>query len=725
MGGAQSLFQENDWDLADGGLLDSSNTNIIINNHQTTTIDGAEPTLRYGTYFMIKKAVLANQREFDVIDSTSNLLFHVRPSLGTIAGFDVLGVGSAAADDYRLRVTVDLARRQWIVYRFDKPAFEGQMHDLAATEKFATDLLPNDNNRKTTEQLAARISASLSIHSFAATDDEITRPTSTTTSKPKDPALSPTAATDAAASPRPHPPQPLVIKHHLYKVCCVTVSWSRYMAVAAYFGPPTVEQLLESQKHKEAIDELDLSGRNDDDDEHGGDLLLEASKIAERMRDRKRRSLLDEDDEDANEDDKDLAKEEDEDSVAKTHDSETIPIVATTVQGDARIMKSNETHHTMDVATTTAKVDSTNALGPTTDDDASVVAANGDNAIQKSDSSSIATQSREDGPEPELGVPPEPPLAALADGDTDASSNSATEPPKQALTAAMTFATLGMSQSNDPATAANTTLASAENRNVDDIDETNSHDDTIPDVQTSVSMPELSKDSSSTTPLNAEKLKAWFKETSRSIHTKSKSFLQQSYSSDDVDNSAILGMSTKIAKDDDPLEGVIQLDKPLLLCQEIYTRIIGNHQTSRVSKAQVLTLLKQDMEQKIESEAVDLDNNKKGPALKSVNANTDTTEASTVNPVVLSQENGDQALTADTTASTAAQQVTDDSPLEAVIEAAIKPQPLVGYWAWEHSLRTHKIKMHLAKGSDLALHVVLAVLVNQVRYERNAIAIAV
>jgi len=46
--------------------------------------------------------------------------------------------------------------------------------------------------------------------------------------------------------------------------------------------------------------------------------------------------------------------------------------------------------------------------------------------------------------------------------------------------------------------------------------------------------------------------------------------------------------------------------------------------------------------------------------------------------------------------------------------------PLVAY-----SLHSHKMKMHLAKGADLALHIVVAVLVNQVRYERNAIAITI
>jgi len=54
-----------------------------------------------------------------------------------------------------------------------------------------------------------------------------------------------------------------------------------------------------------------------------------------------------------------------------------------------------------------------------------------------------------------------------------------------------------------------------------------------------------------------------------------------------------------------------------------------------------------------------------------------------------------------------------------------REQPLVGYWTWENTLRTQKVKMHVAKGADLALHIVLAIIVNQVRYERNAIAMTI
>jgi len=46
--------------------------------------------------------------------------------------------------------------------------------------------------------------------------------------------------------------------------------------------------------------------------------------------------------------------------------------------------------------------------------------------------------------------------------------------------------------------------------------------------------------------------------------------------------------------------------------------------------------------------------------------------------------------------------------------------PLEGHWIWEHTVKTHKIKMNLAKGCDVALHCLLAVMTNMVSLERNA-----
>lgn len=48
-------------------------------------------------------------------------------------------------------------------------------------------------------------------------------------------------------------------------------------------------------------------------------------------------------------------------------------------------------------------------------------------------------------------------------------------------------------------------------------------------------------------------------------------------------------------------------------------------------------------------------------------------------------------------------------------------EPLVGYWIWDNTMQVHKMKMTVAKDADLALHVVLAIVTNQLRLERNMI----
>jgi len=57
-----------------------------------------------------------------------------------------------------------------------------------------------------------------------------------------------------------------------------------------------------------------------------------------------------------------------------------------------------------------------------------------------------------------------------------------------------------------------------------------------------------------------------------------------------------------------------------------------------------------------------------------------------------------------------------DSP---VLDQALHP-PLVGWWVWEHTERRHQMKMHLAKGTDVALHCLVAITTNMVHVEKHA-----
>ena len=214
------------------------------------------------------------------------------------------------------------------------------------------------------------------------------------------------------------------------------------------------------------------------------------------------------------------------------------------------------------------------------------------------------------------------------------------------------------------------------------------------------------------------------------------------------------------------LEGVIQLDEaPILQCQEIYNKIIGNHQTSIVTKQDVITLLQLDRKEheaeitetglqegkggELYSQHVAVDNN--GGNQRHVVDDNDDNDS-----LVAAAVKEEQDFVANFSASTgtAAQRISgwarklgfsqsfssNDSAeselqqlkpgLREEVEANasldnITPgassssdptswyskqdqskeiPPLVGYWAWKNTIRTHKIQMHLAKNSDLALH---------------------
>ena len=693
MGGAQSFFNETDWDLADGALRTCDET-----------MDGRPPTTTYQTYDLVKRSIVANQRELDITDSEKNLLFHIRPSPGTIAGFDVLGVGSANNDDYILRVTVDLARRYWIIYRFDKPIFDGQKPDPIATEKFAIEQQTSVTNER--KELAARISASLAIHSFS--DD-----------------------TPVDEVP---PSAPIVPKHFLYKVGCVTVSWSRYMAVAAYYGPPTIEQIMhatEAACKQEMKSKKPTTSNDTDDGDDDGDILSKARKIAGRLR-------------------------EEREGMDESERSEKAATAA--LNTDAKDVSTIDVNGSQIAETNVEEGDVINV--------------------------SVAAQPSLENKESIKGTKHKTEIIETHDAGRNRDGNTFSARQHSLADDLGDESESDIDQSNDnPHEAISEALSHQEEANKNNINP--SGNDSL-DIQASASMPDLSHPEKSASPrIIANGLQKWWQDSSRTLHEKSIAMLRPKGMSEDFTSTTTTspGMSGpsapldisgsskhsgngsfgnesgvasflgigKTSTVDDPLQGVVHLDKPLLLCQEIYTRIIGNHQTSKVSKEKVLTLLRQDMEQHLQNRkdddeiestnndlavAVNTDSlsltqsedkgHQDGSAVSELNVTAPLTDVEVRATSTAASEkvasDGDNSILEPTPNNAPSDEVTAASSLDATPP---KEQPLVGYWVWENTLRTHKMKMHLAKGSDLALHIVLAVLVNQLRYERNAIAMAV
>ena len=222
-------------------------------------------------------------------------------------------------------------------------------------------------------------------------------------------------------------------------------------------------------------------------------------------------------------------------------------------------------------------------------------------------------------------------------------------------------------------------------------------------------------------------------------------------------------------------EGVITLDRPVLKVQEINS-FTGQHQTMLIRKDEVQKLKNEELQMEAElaaqtqalstspgsvelpqPESLPLDaTHIQQPAAESTN---DATTASMVDSLKANDSENAEApakgkssdtpddFKSDTSASVEsssdanqeAETITGDEGEEnakAKDEENVKPEdvasstesplePLVGFWAWDNTLRVHKMKMHVGKGADLALHVILAVVTNQLRTERHAIAVSV
>jgi hypothetical protein len=258
-----------------------------------------------------------------------------------------------------------------------------------------------------------------------------------------------------------------------------------------------------------------------------------------------------------------------------------------------------------------------------------------------------------------------------------------------------------------------------------DVSETDSKQDIMLEIHPSASMPEFSlpadpddeiptasssahnsprRSSAALMTISASAtVGTWLRESSKTLREQSKSLHHKS-------KSYLSNTASHTVLHTDPLEGVIQLDKPLLLCQEIYNKLIGNHQSSLVSKERVLELLKQDRDQHIKDSEDETDNgdDDRDDPLSLQRVDTDTSPG---NGVQEFKESGDSGAA--------------DKTENGEQEEKEQEQPLVGYWSWDNTFRVHRMKIHLAKGSDISLHIVLAIIANQVRTERNAIALSV
>jgi hypothetical protein len=547
MGGTTSKFADTDWTKADGEL-----------EH---TLDGRTVQPHYTTFSIQKQAY--NQRDYDVIDEDLNLVYTTKSVLGTIASFDVYTMD----DTPLLRVSADLARRHWMVFRYHVPVFDQQKPDVVASAKIAAEY----------RELGL-------------------------TSNP-----------------------PL-----LYRAACITVGWSRYLAVCARFGPPATSSATTLGNQK-----LDTNKSKIIHDEDATDdaLFMAASKVTSQMINRE--------------------------AVVKDRGGST--------KADG-------------------VVDSL--------------------AVSSGQKATVRVSTKEE----------------VEDNMNDDDNKDTQQQPQK--TEQKEQSTAPLDNPSDP-------------------------------MHLSASMPELSL-SSSTDKASASPIP--HSDSTHSLRIRRANSKK----------SLVFKWNKKQASiKRDPLQGVLSLDEPLLLCREIYNRIIGNHQTSIITKEKVLELFQQDHAEHATAETKDTDTNDPIHELLQANSQEENellpgesmeaewnpdweeTEGHAVYKVVTAgtvdestiEQNADEGTQADTTNNKAATTTSNDNSSDSIDttngkldltnegnhetnsnnnnESPRDKQPLVGYWAWENTLRVHKMRLHLAQRGDLAQHVVLAIIMNQVRCERH------
>lgn len=205
MGGASSRFEQTQWWNADGELGNTDNEGQAVGGDlQPTIIPNVSPTAALEIFDILKSKSITSQRDFEVRDGRKNVIYITRTVPGTLAWFDVLRPGiSEHAESLEEGEDLEDSHSSW-----------GE--DILEETTQQAVQPPTNNSR---EQLLLRVQVDWDrrtwmVYSYT-------------------PAFSgqlPAQVPDRKA---------IADGLKLYKSCCITMSWSRSMALATRFGPPT------------------------------------------------------------------------------------------------------------------------------------------------------------------------------------------------------------------------------------------------------------------------------------------------------------------------------------------------------------------------------------------------------------------------------------------------------------------------------------------------------
>lgn len=244
MGGASSRFEQTQWWNADGELIPASASKRKLqeeNDFHTTIIPTESPTKSLQIFDIIKCKGITSQRDFEIRDGNQKVIFVTRPVPGTMAWFDLLRPGSADEPELN-EADEEKVEEEKETTNTEKDSRQGWGEEI--TEDTTTPEQAPPPRQQNDDELLLRVQVDENrrtwiIYSY------------TPVFQGQLPAMLPER-------------KGLEEGLKLYKSCCITLSWSKYLALAARYGPPTKlqdfwEEGDDDEDHSEHESEPDAS----------------------------------------------------------------------------------------------------------------------------------------------------------------------------------------------------------------------------------------------------------------------------------------------------------------------------------------------------------------------------------------------------------------------------------------------------------------------------------
>lgn len=201
MGGASSRFDQTQWWNADGELGTSDGKEGGA-DQKPTIIPSENPTKSLEIFDILKSKSMTSQRDFEIRDGNKNVVYATRSVPGTLAWFDVV----------RPRVSDDAEVTEEDEGEGNEEQGEGIAEATEGTEE-------DPPSSEIIEELLLRIQVDWNRRSWIVYS-----------CIPVFPGQLPATISDRKG---------LSEDQKLYKSCCITLSWSKSLALVSRFGPPT------------------------------------------------------------------------------------------------------------------------------------------------------------------------------------------------------------------------------------------------------------------------------------------------------------------------------------------------------------------------------------------------------------------------------------------------------------------------------------------------------